>query len=335
MRDNWNLYDKLIQADGETIRDRSITRAKRDYQVTSRGSLSRKHVLINEEERDVLIISGKSMHVKTILSMPDEQFYDGDYVFWEDCYWLISETDSENTVQYRGTIRQCNRLLKWQNEDGDIIERWCATDEKATNTQGISYSEIIDKVKTNYTLYLPLDKDTMKIRRYQRFIMDVDLDDPDTYVVTNRNVISSVYDPEQKHGVITIVLSQDERSQDHDNLDLQVADYKEEKEIIKGINCEIKYTGDSPSIKAGGSYKTYTAYFYNASGDILDSIVPVWDVTIMPEMESYFDIKETDGKLLIKASYEPSIIHSQVKIDLRSSDGSASCTTYAKVVYVI
>jgi hypothetical protein len=335
MRQSWELYDKLVTADGETLRDRNIERSKRDYQSSSADSLSRKTVEINGEERDVLIESGSTLHIKTMTSMPNEQFFAGDYVLWENVYWLVSDMDRECAVYYRGTIRECNRLLRWQDDDGNIIERWCATDEKASYTQGLTYNSVIDRVKTVYTLFLPLDSDTMKIRRYHRFIMDVDLEDPDTYVVTNRNVISAVYDPDLVHGVIRLVLSQDERSQDNDNLNLQIADYTKPKEIIKGANCEIKYDGKDPNIKAGGSHKVYTAVFYDASGAEITGVTPHWDITFMSDQEQYFEYEIVDNTLSIKAKNEPSIIHSQVRIAL-SADGVASdCILFAKVVYVL
>ena len=335
MRNSWELFDKLITADGDTMRERNKNRAKRDYVVTSKPSLALKHVTINDEERDVIIESGSSTHIKKILSMPDERFYDGDYVLWDGYYWLVSETDLDSEVQYKGIIRQCNKKLRWQNANGEIIERWCATDEKATNTQGVSYKAIVDKVKTNYTIYLPLDNETMKIRRYHRFILDVDLEDPDTYVVTNRNVVSSVYDPDMVHGVILIVLSQDERSQDKDNLELQIADYKEEREIVEGINCEIQYSGDTPNIKVGGSFKTYSAVFYDSEGHVVEGITPVWNVTFVPDTDQYYECIEEDGKLKIKALYEPSIVKQQVLIELSAESYEASCELFAKVVYVL
>lgn len=335
MRNTWELYDKLITADGETMQERSITRAKRDYVFGGRSSLSKKKVVINDEQREILIISSKSIHTKTILSMPDEPFFEGDYVIWQNRYWLISDIDMENEIQYRGSMMECNRTLRWQNANGEIVERRCATSEKATNTQGISSNEKIDSVKTNYTLYLPLDEETMKVRRYQRFIMDVDLEDPNTYVVTNRNVISSVYDPDKKHGVIMLVLSQDERSQDKDNLDLIIADYKEPPENIVGANCEIQYEGNNSSIKAGGGYKTYTAVFYNSSGKVTNSVETNWDITFMPDCEQYFDVIKDGNTLKIKALNEPSIIHSQIKIELSGKNTDCYCSLYAKVVYIL
>lgn len=335
MRNAWNIYDKIITSDGTSMQERNINRAKRDYISSSLSSPARKRVTINGISREVLIISSKSMHSKTILSMPDERFHEGDYVKWQNKYWLVTDIDMENEIQYRGNIMECNRTLRWQNKNGDIIERWCASSEKANNTQGISSNEKIDSVKTTFTLYLPLDEETKKIRRYQRFIMDVDLEEPNTYVVTNRNVISSVFDPDQKHGVISLVLSQDERSQDKDNLEFVIADYREPSQNIVGTNCEIQYDGENPSIKAGGSYKTYTAVFYDDDGNIMNDIQANWHITFMPDCERYFKVIEEGNVLKIKAENEPSIIQSQIKIELSGNNTDCSCDLYAKVVYIL
>lgn len=333
MRDNWDLYDKWIKADGDTFEDRLITQWKRDHLYESQGSGALKTVTINDEERKVLIISGSSEHQKRVCSMPDEEFFEGDYMIWENRYWLISDVDRENDVYYRGIARECNRQLRWQNANGEIVTRWCASDEKASNTQGISYLVIIDKVKTIFTLFLPLDDETIKLRRHQRFIMDIDLEDPDTYIITNRNVITSVYDPEQKHGVIMIVVSQDERSQDHDNLDLQVADYKEPVEPVIGTKCEIKFK-DNSNIKAGGSYKEFTAVFFDDAGNEVN-LTPVWNLTFVPDTDNYYEYYEDGNSLFIKAANEPSILRQQVRVQLTAEGTECECVLYAKVVYVI
>lgn len=333
MRDSWILYDKMITADGATLKERNATRAKRDYIRSSRSSLSRKNVIINDEERSVLLTSGSSDHIKTVQSMPNERFYEGDYMLWEDRYWLISDVDRDAEIRYRGVARECNRQLRWQNAKGEIVSRWCASDEKATNTQGLSFRDGVDKIKTVFTLFIPLDEETAKLRRYHRFIMDVDLEDPDTYVITSRNVISKVYDPEQIHGVIMIVVSQDERNQEHDNLELQVADYDEPAEPVVGTKCEIKFDG-KPNIKAGGSYKEFTAVFYDNAGNEID-INPVWDLTFVPDTESYYEYYEDGKSLFIKAANEPSILRSQVRIELKAAGTDCDCVLFAKVVYVL
>lgn len=335
MRSAWKMYDKIIVSDGATMRERNISRAKRDYISDSVSSPARKRVVINGVPREVLIISTGSVHKKTVLSMPDEQFHEGDYVVWQNKYWLITDMDMENEIQYRGSMMECNRTLRWQNKKGDIVERWCSYNEKADNSQGVSANEKIDSVKTTFTIYLPLDEETKKIRRYQRFIMDVDLEEPNTYVVTNRNVISSVFDPGQKHGIISLVLSQDERSQDKDSLEFVIADYKEPAQSVIGTNCEIKYDGDDPSIKAGGSYKVYTAVFYDGDGNVINDVQADWNITFMPDCERYFKVIKDGNVLKIKAENEPSIIQSQIKIELSGGNTDCGCDLYVKVVHIL
>lgn len=336
MRNIWNLYDKLIKADGETLRDRSISRAKRDYVSTSETSLSRKIAKINNEERQFLIVSqgNNSMHTKTITSMPDEKFYDGDYIVWNNRHWLITETDSEDEIYSRGTIRECQRTIRWQNKNGEIVERWCVVEDKNTG-KGINSNEKIDLINTIFYVLLPLDEETMKIHRYQRFIIDVDMEEPNTYVVSDRNVISKIYCPENQRGIIGLTLTQDERSQTKDDIENVIADYKEPKENIIGTNCEIEFSGSEPSIKAGGRYKTFKAKFFDDDDNPINSVAAKWTVTFMPEQEKYFDVVIDGDSLKIKAAYDPSIINSQIKIELSNEDDSCSCSLFAKVVYVL
>ena len=49
----------------------------------------------------------------------------GMYVFFENRYWLINGYPGNNGIYEKATMVLCQYLLRWQNSEGKIIERWC------------------------------------------------------------------------------------------------------------------------------------------------------------------------------------------------------------------
>ncbi len=48
----------------------------------------------------------------------------GNYIFYENEYWLVNGRPGHNKIYEKATLIECQYLLKWQNSNGDINERW-------------------------------------------------------------------------------------------------------------------------------------------------------------------------------------------------------------------
>lgn len=334
MRDAWERYNSILTSFGDTSLDRVVSDAKRRMIKAGQQNGSLNKVKISDNEQYVLLTTTNTINKKTICSMPDETFNLGDYVLWNDSYWLITQIEIDDKVYTRGVVERCNEILRWQNEEGTIIERWCVSDNMASNSEGIVAQKIIDMPKFLLEIKLPLDVETFKLRRYRRFLIDIDKEDPNAYITTNRNIVTDVFDPEAKHGINILTLSQTQRNNDTDNKELMIADYFVPHESsTEGINCSINYN-TSPNIRVGGSKKKYTATFTNSNGDNID-VPHSWKVTIIPGHEKHFDIAVTEGDLYITAKYTQQTIGTQVKIEVSSDDGTANAELYAKVVSIL
>src|SRR5574344_171165 len=60
---------------------------------------------------------------KSIKSRPNESFNVGDLIVWDDNNWIITEVDSDNQIYTKGTIEQCNYILRFQDSTGTIISK--------------------------------------------------------------------------------------------------------------------------------------------------------------------------------------------------------------------
>lgn len=336
MSDKIELYENITYINGATRNSQMENKTKRRIRYNHMKNPSFKKVFFADKyERTIAIISQQSNdpHVKTICALPNERFFEGDIFKWKHSHWIISEVDLDTDVYYRGTAHWCNVLLRWQNEDGDIIERWCYS--SANTSDGVALGNVINLTDGYYKLYLPLDDETKKLKINKRFLIDIDNNAPTAYDLTSVDVISSIFDEHKKHGLIIINVAKSERADDRDNYELMIADYFEKKpDRERGYKSSIEY-GDNSNIKAGGYYKDFIPHFYNDNNEEI-LIRPVWQVTVLDGLEEFFNVKiEDDGRLRIKAQDTRKIVGTQVKIDLYGEDNTAHSELYSKVVNIL
>ena len=331
MRDAWEIYDKLATFDGTTTHERKSNKSKRKMLRYAKTNGTCFHVEINGIERSVLIESTNTMNKKTVCSMPNEQFFLGDLVTWNNTIWLITEIEVSDVTYFRGFMERCNEKLRWINEDGEEIERWCVTDNMASNSEGITLNKIINLPRMVLDVQVALDDETKKIRRGKRFLMDIDEEDPNAYITTNRNIVTDVYDEDLTHGICKLVLSQEQRNEDDDNKEKMIADYNNfipKESETEGNQCSIEYSGRA-EIRSGGTFKVFTAKFSNPAD------TPVWTVTTLEGHEKYYTIVEDGDALKIKAQNDVNVVGTQIKLELTNGDGSSTCEMFVKVVSLL
>lgn len=125
----WDIYYARPGRKGADRRDLILKREQDFIRRKLPLNLSYKTLLINGQEQNAAVISSDNLDTKTICSLPNEDFPHGGLVYWMDQHWLITGKDADNEVYTRGTMRQCNHLLKWVNDEGKIVERWCIVED--------------------------------------------------------------------------------------------------------------------------------------------------------------------------------------------------------------
>lgn len=123
----WETYH--TRTGGTDQRDMILRKEQEYIRRKLPRSLSYKTLLVNGKEQNMAVISSDNLDTKTICAMPNEDFPHGGLVYWMDNYWLITGKDVDTEVYARGTMRQCNHLLKWVDDSGEIMERWCIVED--------------------------------------------------------------------------------------------------------------------------------------------------------------------------------------------------------------
>lgn len=215
-------YLTRMELHGTTKREAVKTRAA-DY-LTRRlpGSLSYKEVEIEGRIVPLTVLSTEDSDIKKVLSMPGEILPHGELVYWADNYWLITEVDPDDELYSKGKMQQCNFLLKWKKENGDIVERWSIVEDGTKYLIGETSQAMMTVGNARIAVTVGRDDETVNINRGMRFIID----DPDTseslaYQVTKPNKMFNVYNGK---GVIRFIMNE-VSSTELDNMELRIADY--------------------------------------------------------------------------------------------------------------
>lgn len=220
----WDSYYSRTGGNGNGRRELILKREQAFIKRKLPLNLSYKSLLINGQEQNAAVISSDNLDTKTICSMPNEDFPHGGLVYWMDNYWLITGKDADTEVYARGTMRQCNYLLKWVDDDGEIVERWCIVEDGTKYLSG-EYGDndyIVTRGDARATMIIARDEKTAKLTRKNRFIIDdTESPAPLAYRLTKPFKLGGSYNG---NGIISFVLVEC-NTEDSDNLELRIANY--------------------------------------------------------------------------------------------------------------
>lgn len=188
--------------------------------------------------------------------MPGETLRCGAYVEWMDNIWIITSLDPANEVYQSAKMLQCNYLLKWVNDDGEVVSRWVTALDGTKYLTGEYAQQVLTLGDSRLQMTIPRDNETVRLNRGFRFLID----DPDAteilaYELTKVNRSSSVYNGD---GVFVHMLTESNREDKYDNYELMIANYYDRigKFAIKITNA------NSPlSLNIGNNFMTQVSVF--------------------------------------------------------------------------
>lgn len=220
----WDVYHSRLSSHGDTKRNAAQQREKRFLNLKLPTNLSYHNVLVDGVVRNFAIINSDNLDTKTLISLPGEDIPHGSIVDWMDSKWIVTMRDANNELYTRGTMRQCNYLLRWVADDRKIIERWCIVEDGTKYLTG-EYGDndfIITRGDSRISLTIPRDEYTIRLNRENRFLID-DYDSPNVlaYRLTKPFKLGGSYNG---RGVLYYVL-QECNTEDTDNFDLHIANY--------------------------------------------------------------------------------------------------------------
>ena len=305
---DFDSYKARVQFRGATQRDRTLYQEKRNLKINAVNSLSCKDCLVNGVPQKLVIDDGTLPYYKDVKSLPDEYFDAGDYVEWADAMWLMVSCDWDKEVYTYGKMQQCNYVLKWQNTDADVVERWSVVLSASKYNNGEKYNNVIVVGSNQLMVYLPIDEETLKLRSDKRLMVDFNTESPKCYDITRVDTVTMGYDgtAEPRYdgkGCILLVLTETEINPDVDRVDLMLCDYVNPNDIPHPSPINITYSG-LPQLRIGGR-KTFTAETEN---EVVFSLVN------SALLDGKLTMEQTGNKCVVKCANDSALVGATFKV---------------------
>lgn len=222
----WGTYEARF-AHGDQDMDPRYNSAQDHIQSRMRRklvtSLSYKLVRYAGKEMQMAIVDvTNDFSTKKIFSMPGETLPHGSIIEWADSHWLVTELNVRNELCSEGKMRRCNYYLKWINDKGDIIGRWCVVEDGTKYLIGEREEDTMSIGDARMAVTIGKDSETSQISRGKRFLID-DMDSKDvlSFEVTKPNKMFNVFNGK---GVFRFIMGESNLT-DNDNVQLRIADY--------------------------------------------------------------------------------------------------------------
>lgn len=210
----------------------------------------------------------------------------GMYIFFEGSYWLITGRPGTNGVYEKAALQLCQYKLRWQNEKGKIIERWCSATSASKYNVGETSNKTITLTTDDLTLLLPDDDDSMELDGKRVFIDRRKIPKKVYKITRDDNVL---YDYGIKGGIISFIADKTELNPSVDNQELRLCDYRKPHfpltpKPYETTNLFAKIVG-KPTMDFGFS-RTYAVRFADKTDCDLDYTDFKWNVI------SDFEVKQ-------------------------------------------
>ena len=272
----------------------------------------------------------KSME-RTIL-VPIGTLHSGDYIFFEDEYWIVDGRPGNNKSYEKATLKECQYKLRWQKDDGTIIERWVYLTSSSKYDVGENGNNTIVLTSNNYLITIPNDEDSMTLDGKRVFI---DLSDvPEKVFKITRN--DDVLFAHGSHGgTLNLIADKTEFNKETDNQELRLCDYIDSSPPTSPSEPTIPDETEDLSVTISGTTnlrigvtRNYTATLSDKDGNAVQ-----WDDTKYGwNVASDFDVNQsvTENKISLTVEDEDfidsSFILQVIKLDDNSVIGDFEIT---------
>lgn len=254
------------------------------------------------------------------LLVPIGTLHSGDYIYFEDEYWIVDGRPGNNKIYEKAILKECQYKLRWQKDNGEIIDRWVNLTSASKYDVGETGNNIIMLTSNNYTIVIPYDEDSITLDGKRVFI-DMSPNPKKVFKITRNDDVLFIHG---KHGgTLSLIADKTELNTAVDRPDLRLCDYittnttpllpLDETTVLKAnIN-------GNQNLKVGFS-RTYTVTFANLDGNNID-----WNnVNFTWEVISNFDVKQEINNNKIQLSVnDDSLIGESFLLQIKLQDDNS------------
>lgn len=232
----------------------------------------------------------KSME-RSIL-VPIGTLHSGDYILFEDEYWIVDGRPGNNKIYEKATLKECQYKLCWQKNDGSIIKRWAYLSSASKYDVGESENNTIVLSSNNFTIIIPYDEDGMTIDGKRVFI-DSSNNPRKVFKITRNDDV--LFTHGSHGGTLSLIADRTELNTTTDRPDLRLCDYIDTSTSLPSQSSPSDTMTDLCATISGntnlkvGFPRTYTVHFTDKGGNEVD-----WnDVDFSWNVVSEFELKQS------------------------------------------
>lgn len=190
----------------------------------------------------------------------------GMYVFFENRYWLISGYPGNNKIYEKATMILCQYKLRWQLDNGRIIERWANFTSASKYDVGESGNTTIVLSSNNFTVWVSEDDDSFTLDGKRVFIDRSKENPKKVFKITRSDDVLYIYG-EEHGGILSFIADKTELNLETDNQELRICDYHSPTDFNVPENSPSDFNVSiigNKDLKIGFE-RTYTVSFDNES----------------------------------------------------------------------
>lgn len=190
----------------------------------------------------------------------------GMYVFFENRYWLISGYPGNNKIYEKATMILCQYKLRWQLDNGRIIERWANFTSASKYDVGESGNTTIVLSSNNFTVWVSEDDDSFTLDGKRVFIDRSKENPKKVFKITRSDDVLYIYG-EEHGGILSFIADKTELNLETDNQELRICDYHSPTDTNVPENSPSDFNVSiigNKDLKIGFE-RTYTVSFDNES----------------------------------------------------------------------
>ena len=248
----------------------------------------------------------------------------GSYVYMQDedgewKWWMIQHLDERPSFR-RYQILECNYTFKWIT-DGKIYNCLGIQRVQQSYNSGSWDGDRFTFVDNITSAILPTNNDTLTIGYNHRFmITDPRRETPLVWAVSKVEDSTPI-------GLTTFKFTQETYSPTLDNKELMICNYYDsviepKANIEPQSTAAITYSGTKPTVKVGGSFKTFTPVFSDESVTVDKWTVSDKNGNIADDAN--YTIQYDGDKLKLKVALNYSLIGTELIVQLVGSDKSTA-----------
>lgn len=232
--------------------------------------------------------------VKRTVLFPIGTVKAGMYAYFNNSYWLVTGYPSNNKVYEKAILDICQHKLRWQNANGDIIERWGNFTSASKYDDGVQDGKTMALSSDNLNILIPHDDEGLDLE-YKRVFIDSRPIPKKVYIISR--VDDVLYSFGEHGGILSFIADKTELDPSKDNQELGICDYispaePEDDDEITVLSANIN---GNTNLKVGFE-RTYTATIIDESNNVIEWNDDYhWDVVSLIDI----DVKAAGNKVKI------------------------------------